>query len=345
MLMSPGAGGLHSEQAESGVEIKTGAGPHPPPGAGIVKPPPVSVIIPCYNYGRFLAEAIESVLSQDHPAVEVIVVDDGSTDNTREVVAGFGDRVRCIHQENAGVSAARNTGIRAASHDLIALLDADDTFLPGMLSRLAATLVRLGRDYGLVACDCLKVTSDGRLMPQKSLAPQRAADVHTCDLILRNRFVVDGVVVRRDALLRAGLFDPDLRCSEDRDLWIRLSRITRLHKVPEALVRVRIHSASASTQAANMMAHMRQVLVKAQRQGLPREGRTLWLRAHAFLHYQTAWMHRDAADYRNAVKHLLRSVALWPLFLDPHSLNENYFFRLRSLRQFLFEGLRRGFRG
>jgi glycosyltransferase involved in cell wall biosynthesis len=95
--------------------------------------PGVSVVIPAYNYARYLPIAIDSVLKQDYPHYEIIVVDDGSTDNTAEVVAGYGNKVRYIHQKNAGLPAARNTGIKAAGFDFVGFLDADDQWLPEML--------------------------------------------------------------------------------------------------------------------------------------------------------------------------------------------------------------------
>ena len=93
----------------------------------------VSAVIPCYNYGRFLGEAIESVLSQTFSAHEIIVVDDGSTDGTPEVARRYGEKIRYHRTENRGVSAARNAGIALAEGDLIAFLDADDRWLPNKL--------------------------------------------------------------------------------------------------------------------------------------------------------------------------------------------------------------------
>jgi len=100
----------------------------------------VSVIIPCYNQARFLAEAIQSALDQDYPNKEVIVVNDGSPDNTREVAAAFGDRIIYIEQPNNGAAGARNAGIRASKGEYIAFLDADDVCLPGRLALQAAIL-------------------------------------------------------------------------------------------------------------------------------------------------------------------------------------------------------------
>src|SRR5438445_9254645 len=93
----------------------------------------VSVVIATYNYGRFVTQAVESVLAQTYVNIEIIVVDDGSDDDTREQLAPYGDRIRYIYQENQSVAAARNTGIRAATGDLIAFLDADDVWHPHKL--------------------------------------------------------------------------------------------------------------------------------------------------------------------------------------------------------------------
>ena len=118
----------------------------------------VSVIIPTYNYGRFIAETIESALGQTLLPHEVIVVDDGSTDETAEVVASFGERVRYIYQENAGVCAARNRGVAASSGDLIAFLDADDIWEPTKLEKQAAKFA--DPDVGLVHCGMREFDSD-----------------------------------------------------------------------------------------------------------------------------------------------------------------------------------------
>ena len=93
----------------------------------------LTVVIPTYNRADLLGEAIDSVLTEKWPNLELLVVDDGSTDETPKLLAGYGDQLRVIRQENAGESAARNTGIRAATHQLVALLDSDDYWLPGKL--------------------------------------------------------------------------------------------------------------------------------------------------------------------------------------------------------------------
>jgi hypothetical protein len=157
-------------------------------------PAGVSIIIPAYNYARYLPGAIDSALAQTHPHKEVIVVDDGSTDDTPEVIAHYGERVRGIRQANAGLSAARNTGIQAAQYPYVAFLDADDLLGPAFLAELMESFQKLPEDYGLVACDCLKFRGDGEIIPQKKLKPETAREITTAQLVLRNQFVADAVV-------------------------------------------------------------------------------------------------------------------------------------------------------
>src|SRR5690242_71279 len=112
-------------------------------------PPEVTVVIPSYNGARYLGEAIESVLAQTHPSVETIVVDDGSVDGTTALVSSYGDRVRGIRQENRGLAAARNSGIRAAAGTYVAFLDHDDRYLPEKTARQVAVF-EARPDVGLV---------------------------------------------------------------------------------------------------------------------------------------------------------------------------------------------------
>jgi len=298
----------------------------------------VTVVIPAYNYAHFLRDALDSALAQDHPRVEIIVVDDGSSDNTREVVVAYGDRVRYIHQANAGLSAARNTGIAAARHEWIALLDADDMFMSEMLKRLAETVTALPPEFGLIACDCTRMTEDKQPIEKKRLMDDVTREIFTEDILLCNQFVADAVLFRRDIALKIGGFDTSLRSSEDRDMWIRMSRHCRIYKIPEALVRIRVHGTSMSTNAQRMRDNMLRVLAKSRAANVVHRWHLpFWAKAHSFLHYQTAWMFRDAGDYRSAIAHLLRSLLLYPFYLNPHRLNENYLFRVRSLAQFLRE--------
>jgi len=129
----------------------------------------VSVLIPTYNRAYILGKALDSVLAQSYRPIEVIVVDDGSTDGTRELVAGYGDQVRYIHQPNAGLAVARNTGLKAARGEFIALQDSDDQWTPWKLSAQVALMHRLP-ELALVWTDMTAVDADGKVLRERHLA-------------------------------------------------------------------------------------------------------------------------------------------------------------------------------
>lgn len=180
-----------------------------------------SVIIPCYNHAHYLAQAIESALAQTRLVDEIIIVDDGSTDDTRDVAVRYGDNIRYIHQENQGLSAARNTGIRAATGDLIAFLDADDLWLPEYLATLVPVLEAdpsLGAAYGGVQY----VDEACRYLFQKTTRVVPPDQVHNT-LIEGQFFPPQAVLMRKSCLDQVGLFDTTLCACEDWDMWLRLA--------------------------------------------------------------------------------------------------------------------------
>jgi glycosyltransferase involved in cell wall biosynthesis len=181
---------------------------------------PVSVIIPTYNRAAFLAGAIESVLGQTALAAELLVIDDGSTDHTADLVAGYGEAVRYLHQANRGPAAARNLGIRAARHDLIAFLDSDDRFVPGKLEIQTAAM---RTNPSLLVSHTEEIWyRNGSHLNQKKRHRKEGGDLFARGLAL----CVVGmstVMARRQLFDRVGMFDEDLPCCEDYDLWLRVS--------------------------------------------------------------------------------------------------------------------------
>lgn len=180
----------------------------------------VSVIIPAYNQGHYLAAATQSALNQTYPDVEVLVVDDGSTDETAQVAQQFTDpRVRYIYQENRGLSGARNTGIRHATGDFVTYLDSDDLFLPEKLTILLDELQK--RPFlGFVAGQARPVDETGQPIGKLFDKPLPADPTH---LLLGNPLHVGSVLLRRDWQERVGFFDETLRSYEDWDMWLRLA--------------------------------------------------------------------------------------------------------------------------
>ncbi len=215
--------------------------------------PRVSVVMPAYNAGQFIAEAIESVLAQTFGDFELIVVDDGAIDDTCNVVARFSDaRVRYFYQENRERSAARNAGIRAARGEYVAFLDADDTWLPEKLARQVAHMDE-HPEVGLVYCAAYKVRG-GRVSSQMK-ARFRGNVVRpllTVDNIIAGS--ASAVMVRRDVLDCVGGFDEGRIIFEDWDLWLRIAMHYTVDFVSEALACVRVHSGSTQARAELMKA-------------------------------------------------------------------------------------------
>lgn len=201
---------------------------------------PISVVIPAYNAEPFLKAAIESVLRQSVPPLEVLVVDDGSTDGTASLARSI-EGVRYVHQENRGVSAARNRGIAEASGRFIALLDADDAWRE---DKLAVQMARL-RD-GAFAYSA-RTETDAHLRPILLVESDRTVPVLEGLLFYGNVVgTPSSVIAPREALLEAGGFDLKLSMCADWDMWIRLALTLDAVYSPEPLLLYRVHEQSMS---------------------------------------------------------------------------------------------------
>lgn len=200
------------------------------PGMTSTTSPLISVIIPTFNRAALLPRAISSVFKQTYPNVELIVVDDGSTDNTAQLVAEYGSAVRYIPQNNAGASAARNRGIREAGGTFVAFLDSDDTWHPEKLARQAA----LFSTPAIGAVHCAIRVEHIELAGTKGLYyPGDTLNLHDV-LALRIPWPT-AMMVRRDILVELGGFDETLVASEDWELCIRIAQKYILAGIPEVL--------------------------------------------------------------------------------------------------------------
>ncbi len=275
----------------------------------------ITVIIPCYNYARFLAEAVDSALEQCGPdlAVEVVVIDDGSTDDSPEVAAGYGDRIRYHRKDNAGLSAARNTGMELASHDLVLFLDADDILLPGALAALLEARRRLDPPPAVLASKHLPVDVDG--CPFSAEHPATGGNVNHVsvrDLVLRNRFA-PAVLADRRLLLSLGGFDPELWASEDRDLWIRVAAHHPVTLLDHYTLLKRDHGECMSRAAAKQTAAIERVLKKAFSNPDMDISAIDRRRARAVCHYQSALMFADAGARLSAIARMTQSLITFPI--------------------------------
>ncbi len=189
----------------------------------------VSVIIPTYNRAEYVTQAIDSVLAQTYADYEIIVVDDGSTDNTKAVLLPYMDRIRYIYQENAGASAARNTGIKAAKGDWVAFLDSDDEWLPGKL----AVQIRAVESHPQLVAHTVNVdlsnygNHDQTSFLHCGFPLKDEEGIIKAPLLLhfKHRTIVmpPAVICRKDIVVQAGLFDESLSICEDYDFMCRIA--------------------------------------------------------------------------------------------------------------------------
>jgi glycosyltransferase involved in cell wall biosynthesis len=190
----------------------------------------VSVIIPTYNRADVVCRAIDSVLGQTYPNIELLVVDDGSTDETQTKLCSYGNRIRVLTEENSGPSVARNQGIAVARGGIVAFLDSDDYWLPTKLARQVELLEKAGKSVPCCLCNCTTVYNDGTTSSTFKVADTMPAYSTGVWLnpaeVLTTRFVIfsQAVAIRREFLERVGYFDENLPFfCEDHELALRLA--------------------------------------------------------------------------------------------------------------------------
>jgi asparagine synthase (glutamine-hydrolysing) len=214
--------------------------------------PLVSVVIPCFNQGRFLGESIESALRQIHPALEVIVIDDGSTDETSAVAARY-ESVRYIRQENKGLPAARNRGLTAACGEFVIFLDADDRLLP-TAAALGVRAMREAPEAAFAFGHYRSVTESGAVLieaPPSDLGPDPYAAFLGCNIV----GTTASAIFRTAVLRELGGFDCSPRCwgCEDYELYLRISRDRPVSRYHDVVAEYRLHAASMSRNTVRML--------------------------------------------------------------------------------------------
>ena len=274
-------------------------------------PPFVTVVIPVYNAALYLRECIDSVLQQEGVCLEVIAVDDGSTDDSWDILGSYGDSIRRIQQANAGVAAARNAAITAATGQWIAFLDADDVWNPG---KLAQQLEVAGCEVADVVYTNAQNFGQPEHVGELRLNPDTMprGDVFA-DLVMENFVTLSSLMIRRKWFGTEQVFNPKLNGVEDWDLLLRLSAAgAKFAVLPEALVRYRWLSSSLSKRHETMKEIRMQVVESALR---TRRGRQLpWTtrrKARANCLSCSAWF--VAPDsYTTAFRWYLQSLCNWP---------------------------------
>jgi glycosyltransferase involved in cell wall biosynthesis len=270
-----------------------------------VNTPLASIIIPSYNTPeRYLRQAVDSALAQTYPAIEVIIVDDGSTDGSGAVadeIAAADARIRVIHQANRGPSAARNAGIRDARGAYISFLDADDWILPGKLSLQVAALEKRP-DIDLVYSDYQKYDEDEDRVYDlvRGVPPIPFPEL----FVYRNWFTPIVTLLRRRLVELVGGFDEQLRASEDWDYWYRCTKFTEFLYVPGVVAVYRLHGTQSTLDDERMVNSYLQFAAKH----FSGDRRRYRSNMTAF-HLSRAKFYRSAGKYGLCALHLARYLA------------------------------------
>jgi len=289
--------------------------------------PTVSVVMPTFNGAKYIEQAIDSALTQTYPSLEIIVVDDGSTDATAEIVKSYGDKVTYILQQNQGTAAAYNTGITAASGDFVAFLEQDDLWEPEKNAhqvRLFATNDRLGMVFSPV-----HLLQEGVPSKHSDLDDQQGeGECSFADFFARNRVLnCSSVMVRRDVLQHVGGFHEHLKLGFDYDLWLRIAAEYVIYCLAAPLTIYRIHGDNQSKDEHDLLAHdgSLNILISWANNPLVHKevGRDEFRKRIARLHRVVAWEHTLLKHREEEMRHLWAA-----LMVDP--------FRLDNLREYLW---------
>jgi glycosyltransferase involved in cell wall biosynthesis len=273
--------------------------------------------MPALNSSRFVAEAIQSVIEQTFTDLELLIVDNGSTDATRQIVEGFEDpRIAFLSEPRRGISAALNRGLAAARGTYISRLDSDDLWLPELLDVLVGVL-RTQSDVGLAYAQAVGIDSEGRRLPGVWGRPLRYPDDPLRSLVYMDTTCNIALLVRCECLDRAGRFDLDFRTSEDWDMWLRVAGYCRLVFVDRVLAHVRVHSDSTTSpegpRYAEVLEERRLVLDKLfARHDLPARVQEMRGTAYSNVFAETGLRWLARREFRRSVRALAASVRVSP---------------------------------
>jgi tetratricopeptide (TPR) repeat protein len=279
--------------------------------------PRVSVIIPTYNRANYLPEALRSVLAQSLRPFEVIVVDDGSSDNTREVVHSFDSRIHYFWQDHRGVAAARNLGLEVAQGEIIAWLDSDDLWESEFLATLVPLLIQDEKLDG-VYCGLAHIDPAGSLLPTSSEKVVPPEDLFS-SLIESDFIVTPAIVVRKKCYEQVGPFDLQFRICEDYDMWLRLAKVFTIMGIARVLVKIRVSQNSTMMRDTDALCQSRIALTQKHFgacEGNPNTWSDDKRRAYAYAFLTCCIRHIQDSNHDKGWHFLEKAASLWPQLMD-----------------------------
>ncbi|MBN1869501.1 MAG: glycosyltransferase [Candidatus Omnitrophica bacterium] len=300
--------------------------------------PKVSVLIPSFNCAQYLPEALDSVLKQTFKDFEAIIIDDGSTDNTKEIVRKYVERepekIRYIYQENQGLACARNTGLRQARGSLIALLDADDLSLPQRLEETVRA-IEADEEVGLVHANITRITEDGSVIGILKRNPRfLTGNIFNYIYLRKADISIPTILFRKECCERVGLFDENLArlgC-EDRELWLRISRHYKFKYIDKVLGLYRVRSNSMSRNTEKMMEARIYVIEKFC--SLYKDCQRLRKKALAKIYRDLGDQFLSEHEFNNSREQYAKAIVLNPISIWPWINYIKALLRLQTSKEF-----------
>lgn len=274
----------------------------------------VSVILPVYNRADTICTAIDSVLAQSYKSYEIILVDDGSEDNLKEILLRYGDKVTYIYQKNSGPSAARNNGIRNANGKFIAFLDSDDAWLPLKLEKQIEYFYRI-ESLGLIGTGYF--ICDENLCEPANPRKVKMARTAREEILIHNIWPTPSVVVRRSCFDTVGMFNENMRFAEDWEMWIRIAQDFPIATLEEPLVYIRKHSLGLAGSANNQVYNFKiwKDLILFNRKKIPFMSFVTYRKAMSFYFFNLSYIRWESGKKMSGRWCLLISMIYYPVLI------------------------------
>lgn len=303
--------------------------------------PNVVVIIPCFNAERTLEQTLDSVVAQTFTDVKIVAVNDGSTDQTAEILDAFAGKhpglLEVLTQKNQGQTVAKNTGIRHSQSKYVAFLDSDDLWDPRKLEQ-QVQLLDANPHVGMCYTAAQKIDESNHVFDTINVSPDHRGNCRQA-FIIRNNVVASSVLARRSAIEQVGFYDISFAACENWDLWIRIAGISAIEYIDEPLTKYRIHSQNMSKGFEKILQSRLQVIDKH----LPEQTnspaiRSLRKEALFKAHLAFAKMNVQILNFGKARSELIKAIRVAPKKIESYSLflktllGKNTFKLLRSLK-------------
>jgi glycosyltransferase involved in cell wall biosynthesis len=287
--------------------------------------PLVTVITPAYNQGLFIRDTIESILSQDYPNIELYVLNDGSTDETEEILQGYTGRIKWETQKNMGQTPTINKGWRLSNGEIITWLNSDDTYLDGAV-RKGVEYLLAHPETGIVYGDTLVTESDGT--PREKSKDQPPFDYFTFVKNCDNSIVQPSSFIRREVIKIVSDLDPIYYYFMDWDFWLRAGLYFKIDYIPELFSTYRMHAESKTVAQAKRAAPELEYMYNKyfSREDIPKEIRKIQKKAMMNMYFRSAGYYLNGGDKKSAAKMANKAIRQNPAGILSLKTLKNYIY-------------------